>query len=173
MPVTTEGQVFRELLIDLQAIALVNPPAINGDRVYTRATIGFDPDVKPPYVQLVPGAAVIEDGERAGALVKQSFQVVVFNRLVLGEPGIDSDRISDATYGLLAIRDKLRGDGGATDPGSGDSPSGLINRIVAAGASDITLYPIMLQSWNQPQANPADPYWHMCSDTYVFRWELA
>ena len=172
MPVSTEGEVFRELLVDLQAIALAQS-SINGDRVYTRATFGFDPDTKPPYIRLISGSATIEDYERAGALVKQTFQVAIFNRLVLGEPGIDTDRISNATYGLLAIRDAVRGDGGGTDPGPGDSPSGLLNRIVAAGGTDITAHPIVLLSWDAPQANPADPYWHMCKDTYRFYWEMA
>lgn len=170
MPLTTEGEVFRELLTDLQAILLAGTPSLNADRVYIRAVPGFDTDVKPPHVQLVPGGATSIDEDTG--VVTQSFQTVVFNRLTLGEPGIDTGRVSDSTYGLLNLRNVIRGDGGTATPGIGNTPSGLINLIVNNGTADITLFGIKLTGWSVPQTNPADPYWVMATDSWRFTWEI-
>jgi len=167
MPTTTEGEVFRELLIDLQAILLAATPSFDGDRVYIRAVAGFDPEVKPPYVQIVPGSANVVHEDSGVLLIDQTFQVVVYNRLALGEPGIDTGRITDSTYGLMKLRGLHRGDGNAA------APTGLIHRIISTVVpTAITVHRIVLQSWSVPQTNPADPYWVMATDTYRFMWEI-
>lgn len=175
MAITTEAHVFRELLTDLRAILALGDTShfdLHSDRVFIRAVAGFEPEVKPPYVQLVPGSASMEHFDTGPGLVEQTFQTVVYDRIPMLGPGIDTTRLTDATYGLMVLRNIIRGDGGGEDSvGPGSTPSGLAYRDLFNGGR-VSQFPITLLSWSVPQANPADPYWVMASDTWRMKWEI-
>ncbi len=160
MAATTEGAIFRELLADLKTLVT---SIVHADRVYLRAVPGFDKDVSPPYVQLVPGSASELHPYTGDNVIRQTFTPHIFERMNLDEWGQDTVKFSDSTHGILRIRDLIRGDGGLDG-----TPSGFIHSYLTAGG----IFPIVLMAFSSPSVNPADPSWISCSDTFRIQWEI-
>ena len=163
MPLTTERDVFDAVLADVKGIDVVADA-----HVYLRAVPGFDPDVNPPFIQVVPGSGEVVNYEAGADLIRQTFQTVIFVRLNLDQMGRDTSKLQDATRGLMALRNGVRGDAGAADP---NNPTGLIHRRLG-GDDLISVHPIVLLSWAQPTTNPGDMNWVSATDTWRVMWEL-
>lgn len=100
--ITTTDAVYRQLLTQLKTVASVDDAFI-----YIAPRPIFTQEAQQ-YVQLVPGVPNSVDPRSGTGLVEEEFDVAVWSRLLSDQVPQSTDRISDATFGILKIVGEVR-----------------------------------------------------------------
>lgn len=150
MPTVTQDQFYRELLEEVRyAIGEVQPSA-----VYLSAIAQFD-GVTPRTVQIVPGVPVCQTPDSGIGLVRETFRVACWARLLTDHGNDDTALITDRTLGLLALANDVR------------------RILTQTTIASITTEPIVWMQGSTINTSADQPGWGFVTDEYRVGYELA
>lgn len=143
---TTETAILNQIVTELRAIT-----GLNEATVFICAIPLFLEDAPgDEYMEVVPGAAIDVQAKQATGRLQDSFTVCIFKRLFSDQEGRDTQRIADATNGILALVDSVQ------------------SKLIASYCKGLALVPILPERREAAERNPQDPAdgWIMIKRTF-------
>ena len=153
--------LYRQLLSELQGIVAPRVPA---KRCYIVAAPFFD-GIPVEFVQLIPGAGVVQDPDSVTGEVVETFDVAVGGKVRLDMAPQDTVKLTDDTLGMIAFRNLVWGNGFVAS----GQPLGLIGRVLTGNLNHV---PITLRSWELARTNPEDPSMAMLISRFRWAYEV-
>jgi len=149
MATTTQREVYEGLLTDLKTVS-----DVHDDFIYITPMPVFSP-ADSLFIQLIPGVPLPQTEVSGLGLVEETFKVAVWTRVFLDQSGHSTERITDATFGVMKT--------------IGDVRQVLIHST-ANGESTI---PVRWISGSTPTESDAEPGWVYYEDTYQVGYEIV
>ena len=149
MAVTTQRLVYEGLLTDLKTVG-----EVHDDFIYITPMPLFSP-ADSVFIQLIPGVPLPQTEISGLGLIEDTFRVAVWSRVFLDQSGHSTERITDATYGVMKIVGDVR------------------QVLIQSTADSTATIPVRWTSGASPVESSAEPGWVYYEDTYIVGYEVA
>ena len=148
--ITTQREVYEGLLADIKS----GISAVHDDYIFiTPVPLFVQADER--IIQLIPGVPNVTTEDVGLGLVEEDFRVVVWARVFLDQQGHSTERITDATYGVMKTMELLR------------------QVLIQSTANTASTIPVRWISGSTPQETPEAPGWVYYEDTYRVGYEIT
>ena len=148
MAVTTQRRIYQELLVDLRGLT-----GVHDDYIFMTPVPLFM-QVNKTVVQLIPGVPNIATEDVGVGLVEEDFKVVVWTQVWLDQTGHSTEKMTNATYGVMKLMETVR------------------EQMIQSDANGYATVPVRWISGSTPQETADAPGWIYYEDTYRVGYEV-
>jgi hypothetical protein len=132
---TTEAAILNQIVKELRTITGMNE--------YTVFVCAIPLFLEAPpgdtYIEVVPGAAIDLQAKQGTGRLQDGFTVCVFRRLFTDQEGRDTERIANASLGILA------------------TVAAIEQKLIASYCKGLALVPVLPERREACERNPQDP----------------
>ena len=154
MATTTQRQVYANILSAMKASAVAGSISIHEDYIYiTPVPIFSQSDDK--IIQLIPGTPTVETDVAGIGYAEEEFRVVVWARCYLDQVNHSTEKVTNATYGVMSTMNEVR------------------QSLIQSDASGVLTTPVMCTSGSHPVESEDATGWIYYEDTYRMGYEIA
>ncbi len=154
---TTPDIMYKGILTRLKADTTLDD-YVHNDYVYISHQPLFTQE-DDQYIQVVPGVPTSITSQAGYYLVREEFDVTIWNRLYLDQGRRSTDRFAHATLGVLKLMSLVR--------------SRLMNHLLVGSDDTTASLPITFERGRKLFASDEHPGWCYMSDTFAFGYEIT
>jgi hypothetical protein len=154
MATTTQRQVYINILSTLHASADADAISVHKDYIYlTPIPVYSQSDDK--LIQLIPGTPTIETDIAGIGYAEEDFRVAVWARCFLDQINRSTEKVTNATYGVMATMNEVR------------------QSLIQSTAGGVLTTPILWVNGSHPVESEDAVGWVYYEDTYRMGFEIT